>query len=230
MEEEMLDLREMFSIIWKRMFIIVSIVVISVITAGAVSYFVLEKEYEATTTLIVGKSNDAGPDYQMQYNDVMLYQKLVKTYQEIAKSRTVAKEVIEGLGLNYTTTELQSKITVSAVGDTQVISIKIVDNDPNRAAQMANKLVEVFKKQVVEIMKAESVNVIDEATVPVSPIRPRPMMNVALAFALSLMLGVGIAFMLEYLDHTIKTTQDVEKYLELPVIGAIPEISNLDER
>ena len=230
MELETLDLRDVFSIIWKRMFMIVSIVVVSTITVGVISYFVLEKEYQATTTLIVGKSNEATQDYQLQYNDVMLYQKLVKTYQEIAKSRTVAQEVIGGLGLSYSTTELQDKITVSAVGDTQVISIQIVDHDPNLAAQIANKLVEVFKEQIVEIMKVESVNVIDEAVVPNSPIRPRPVMNVAMAFAASLMVGLGIAFLLDYMDRTIKTAQDVETYLELPVIGEIPDMSQLSER
>jgi capsular polysaccharide biosynthesis protein len=230
MELETLDLRDIFSIIWKRMFMIVSIVVVSTITVGVISYFVLEKEYQATTTLIVGKSNEATQDYQLQYNDVMLYQKLVKTYQEIAKSRTIAQEVIGSLGLSYSTAELQEKITVSAVGDTQVISIQIVDHNPSLAAQIANKLVEVFKEQIVEIMKVESVNVIDEAVVPNSPIRPRPVMNVAMAFAASLMVGLGIAFLLDYMDRTIKTAQDVETYLELPVIGEIPDMSQLSER
>jgi capsular polysaccharide biosynthesis protein len=230
MELETLDLRDIFSIIWKRMFMIVSIVVVSTITVGVISYFVLEKEYQATTTLIVGKSNEATQDYQLQYNDVMLYQKLVKTYQEIAKSRTIAQEVIGSLGLSYSTAELQEKITVSAVGDTQVISIQIVDHNPSLAAQIANKLVEVFKEQIVEIMKVESVNVIDEAVVPNLPIRPRPVMNVAMAFAASLMVGLGIAFLLDYMDRTIKTAQDVETYLELPVIGEIPDMSQLSER
>lgn len=224
MELETIDLRESLNIIWKRLFIIISIVVMSVGITGGMSYFVLEEEYEASTTLIVGKTNDPSSNYQLQYNDVMLYQELVKTYQEIAKSRAVTKEVIDDLKLNYSLEELRKRIAVSKVGDTQIISIKVIDNDSDRVSKITNKLVEVFKKQVAEIMQIESINIIDEATAPDLPIKPRPAINMAIAFVVSLMLGVGISFFLEYIDCTIKTPKDVERYLALSVIGEILEI------
>lgn len=228
MELDSFELREIFDIIRKRLLLIVLIVLAAVITAGVLSYFVLDKQYEATTSLILGKPNDFSSNPQLQYNDVLLFQKLVKTYGEIAKSRTVSEKVIEAMQLNLTAEQLQSKITVTPVGDTELIKIKVVDNSPEMAANIANKLAEVFKSQVVQIMRVENVQVVDTAKIPNSPIKPRPTINIAISFMIALMAGVGVAFLLEYLDHTIKTPQDVEKYLELPVIGVIPDAVNMN--
>ncbi|HYF83397.1 MAG TPA: Wzz/FepE/Etk N-terminal domain-containing protein [Clostridia bacterium] len=228
MDLETIDLREIFDIIRKRLLLIGIIVLVSVITAGVLSYFVLDKQYEATTSLILGKPNDYSSNPQLQYNDVLLYQKLVKTYGEIAKSRTVSEKVIDAMKLNITAEQLQAKITVTPVGDTELIRVKVVDNSPEMAANIANKLAEVFKSQVVQIMRVENVQVVDTAKIPDSPIKPRPTMNIAIAFMVALMGGVGLTFLMEYLDHTIKTPQDVEKYLELPIIGVIPDAANMN--
>ena len=79
---------------------------------------------------------------------------------------------------------------------------------------------------VKKFMKVENVQVIDEAQVPKNPIKPRPMLNIAIAGVLGLMFGIFLVFLLEYLDNTIKTPEDVEKYLQLSVIGAIPKVKN----
>ena len=64
----------------------------------------------------------------------------------------------------------------------------------------------------------------DRAIVPINPISPNKKLNLAIAFFLGLMISVGIVFLLEYLDSTIKTESDVEKYLDLPVLGVIPKM------
>lgn len=227
MELDTIELREIFGIIRKRLLLIFIIVLAAVIAAAILSYLVLDKEYEATTTLILGKPNDYSTNPQLQYNDVLLFQKLVKTYGEIAKSRTVSEKVIEAMELNLTAEQLQRKINVTPVGDTELIKIIVSDNNPEVAANIANKLAEVFKHQVVQIMRVENVQVVDSAKVPVDPVKPRPTVNIAIAFMVALMAGVGIAFLLEYLDHTIKTPQDVEKYMGLPVIGVIPDVTKI---
>lgn len=223
MEPYTIELWEVFSLIRKRFLLIAIIVILAVATAAVLSYFVLDKEYEATTTLILGKPNDFSSNPQLQYNDVLLYQKLVKTYGEIAQSRTISEMVIEAMQLKLTAEQLQSKITVTPVGDTELMKIKVVDTSPEMAANIANKLAEVFKYQVIQIMRVENVQVIDTAKVPINPIKPKPILYIALAFMAALLTGTGSAFLLEYLDHTIKTPEDVEKYLKLPVIGIIPD-------
>lgn len=217
---EEIELRELFYIVWKRIWIILLITVLCLVTSGIVSFFVLEDEYSTSTTLMVGKPKDYNED--MNYQDILLNQKLVSTYSEIAKSRIVLNEVVETLELEMSSGALSGKINVSLVRDTEIIKISVNDNDPELAARIANVTASIFKKHVSRIMKIDNVQVIDKAVVPVSPVKPRPMLNIAIAGVLGGMLSVFIVFILEYLDNTIKTPEEVEKYLELPVIGMIP--------
>lgn len=224
MQYEEIDLRELFFILRKRLAIILLLIVLSVAASGIVSYFVLDKQYEASTTIIVGSSSSYTDTEELQYNDIMMYQKLLKTFSEVAKSRMVSEKVIKDLNLGISVENLQKKIAVTAVGDTQMMNIKVTDLNPQTAASIANKLADIFKSEVAQLMKVENVEIIDPAVVPMSPVKPRPVLNIAIAFVLALMIGVGLAFLLEYLDHTVKTPEDVEKFLELPVLGAIPDV------
>ncbi|WP_352418244.1 Wzz/FepE/Etk N-terminal domain-containing protein [Proteiniborus sp.] len=223
---EEIELRELFYVIWRRLWIIVLITVLSVAASGVVSYFVLDSEYETFTTLMLSKpTSGVGTNETIQYNDVLLNQKLVSTYGEIAKSRVVSNEVISNLGLSLTPEQLRNKVNVSLVKDTEIIKIVVNDNDPELAARIANETAKVFNKNVVSMMKIENVQVIDKAEVPINPVKPRPIFNMAIAGILGVIISVFLVFVLEYMDNTIKTPSDVERYLDLPVIGMIPKNS-----
>lgn len=218
-----IDLRKYFQIIRKRMWIIVLITVISIAVSGIVSFYVLEPVYEAFTTLIVSKSNEQ--DTIIEYSDVLLSQKLVKTYGEIIKSRRISNQVIKNLKLNITSQQLRNKITVSPVKDTEIVQIKVTDTNPELARDIANELAEVFIKDIRRIMKIDNVQVIDSAEIPLVPIEPKPKLNMIIAGVLGIMAGLGIVFLIEYLDSTIKTPEDIDRYLWLPVIGIIPDMN-----
>ncbi|WP_278276561.1 polysaccharide biosynthesis tyrosine autokinase [Anaerobranca gottschalkii] len=194
------------------------IVLITTITASVVSFFFLDKVYEASTKLVLVK----GGDKDIQYNDVLLNQRLVKTYSEIASSRTIADEVIRNLNLNMSYGEFSGKVQVTSIRDTEVIEIKVQDTNPQLAARIANELSEVFIRRIHEFIKKENVQILDYAVIPTNPIKPRPMLNITIAFVLGVMIGVGLVFLLEYLDNSVKGPDDVEKRLNLPVLGAVP--------
>ena len=107
--------------------------------------------------------------------------------------------------------------------DSQVVNLTVQDPDPAQAMAIANKTSEVFQDKIVELMNVDNVKIIVEAKMgeTASPVKPKPLLNIAIAAVIGVMLGVGVAFLLEYLDQTIKTEQDIEKMLELPVLGAI---------
>ena len=96
------------------------------------------------------------------------------------------------------------------------------------AASIANTTAEVFKKEIVTIMNVDNVSILAEATVGENqaPIKPQPLLNIAIALVVGLMAGVGLAFLLEYLDNTVKNEQDIEKLLGLPVLGTIAMIDS----
>lgn len=219
---EEISIQELFFTIRKRLVLIISLCILFIAVAGVLSYFVLDKEYETFTTLIVGKPKDYQGENNIEYNDIILNQRLVSTYGEIVKMRVVADKVIDNLKLPISYSEFGSKVSVELVQDTEIIKLKVVDEDPVLAADIANETAQVFMDSVKDIMLVENVQVIDKAQVPKDPVSPRPLLNMAIAGVLGIMIGIFIAFLLEFLDDTIKSENDVEKKLELPVIGIIP--------
>lgn len=220
MRDEM-ELRDILYIIRKRLGIIAIITIAAVAASGIISYFVLDEVCETSTTLMVGNTrNNQGED--IEYNTLLVNQKLVKTYSIIAKSDRVLDKVIEKLNISMRPSQLRGKINVASEGETEIIRITVKDTDPGFAMDLANALAQVFMEEVVNIMKLDNVQIIDVAKIPGGPVEPRPFFNMAIAGILGIMLGIGLVFLVEYLDNTIKTPDDIERYIGLPVLGIIP--------
>ena len=219
-----IDIRELIQIIRKRIWVIISFTLIAIFLSGIVSVLFLDEVYESSTTLIVSKQSD-GNNNDLQISDINLARNLVDTYSVIIKSNRVLESVLSDLNLNMTLGNLKSKINVSAEGNTEIIRIKVEDTIPERAKDIANSLANVFIREVNLLLKMENVQVIDTARLPNSPIRPRVFMNIAIAGMLGLMIGLGLVLLIEYLDNTIKTPEDVLKHMQLSVIGSIPDFN-----
>lgn len=219
--EETIDLREYVAIIKKKAWIIAAITAVTTFVSAFLSFFVLSPVYEAKTTLIV--NTDQKNDDTITGDEFSVTQRLAVTYGEIIKSRTVLEPVIEKLGLDISYEDLSKMVTVSPVKDTQIINISVQDTNPLKAKDIANSIPEVFTKEVKRITKANSVEVIDKAVEPLSPIKPNKLMNVLIAFVLGIMIGLFVVFLIEYMDNKMKTPQDVEKHLDLPILGVIPK-------
>lgn len=217
-----MELLEYLQIIKKRLWIIAAITFASAFISAIISFFIMKPVYQATATLIISKTPTGGSS-QVEYNDLMMYDKLVKTYAELAKSNLIANETISKTGYNITASQLQSSLTVTPQTDTQIFEIAIKDRDPQRALNLTNTLAEVFQENVKTMMNtSDGVKILDEAQLPRSPVKPRKLLNVVIAGFLGLMVSLGIVFLMEYLDNTIKTENDVEKYLGLTVLASIP--------
>lgn len=217
-----MELKQYLNMIYKKLWLVIALPLAAALATAYISYFVLDRIYEANTTLyVINKKADDQP--VITSNDLLVGQQLVKDYRELIKSRTVTTAVINELQLNGMSSEhLAEKISVGSKNDTRIIEIKVQDIDPQRAARIADKVGEVFISKVIDLMKVENVSVVDRAQTSSTPVQPRPMMNVIVALLAGLMAAVGIIFLVEYLDDTIKTSEDVEKYLGLTVLGTIP--------
>lgn len=200
---------------------IIILPLVAALTAGLVSRFVLKPVYSTSTTIWVIKKEAASLDY----NTLLLNRSLVPTYAQIARSRSVMDEVIKNLGLTDVTAEdLQKKLTVDAVNITDIIEMSVEDKNPENAARLADAIAAAFSDQISKFISLENVGIVDKAEVPLKPVKPRPVRNTAIAFALGLMAAMGLAFLLEYLDTSIKSVDDIERVLGLPVLGTIPLI------
>lgn len=222
--EETIDLREYFQIIKKRFWVIALITAISVAVSLVMSFFVLKPVYEAKSTLIV--NTEKNQDTQMITGDQFnVTQKLAVTYGEIIKSRTVLDNVIKNLKLDDEYESLVKNVSVSPIKDTQIISINVKDTNKEKAKDIANEIPKVFTKEAKRIAKANDIQVIDKAILPKNPIKPNKVMNVAIAAVLGVMVGLFVVFLREYLDNKLKTPQDIEKHLGLPILGVVPNES-----
>lgn len=222
MEEEVIDLREYLSIIKKKWFIMAILCAVCVAASAVYSFFIAKPVYQAETTLIVKTEKTEGTN-SLSNDQVMVSQKLALTYGEIIKSRKVLDEVIKNLDLKESNGSLASKISVSTVTDTQIIKVSVQDTNKSNAAKIANEIPKVFAKEAIRIADANGVEVIDKAQAPVNPVSPNKKMNILIAGVLGVMIGLFIIFIIEFLNTKIKTPQDIEKELGLPLLGVIPE-------
>lgn len=225
MEEEItLDLRELIGILRKRLKLIISITLIATLISGIVSFLIIKPTYEATLSVFIGKTSDIN-ETSISYDssDIAMYQKLVKTYAKIATSSDVAEKAAVELKSDLTAKQIQGMIKVTPQQDTQIMDIKVQSKSPEEAKKVAEKVTTLFIDKAKIIIPNGNVQILDKVKVPQSPVKPNKKLNVAIAFFLGLMVSVGIVFVLEYMDNTIKSQEDLEKYLEIPVLGMIPE-------
>ena len=224
MMEETISLKDILSILRKRARMITLITLIAAALSSIVTFFILTPIYQASTQILVNQAQSDQP--YVDINQVRSNIELVNTYNVIIKSPTILEKVIEELSLERSYDELNQQVDVSSAQNSQVIEIAVQDPDPSKAADIANTIATVFQNEIVEIMNVDNVSILSVAEVSdnPSPVKPNPTLNIAIAIVIGLMIGVGLAFLLEYFDNTIKTEHDIEKYLGLPVLGTIPTI------
>lgn len=226
-DEMEIDLRTLFYIIKKKIWLIILITLIATVISGLISFYLLIPVYEASTELLVNKS-ESDIESIYSYTDIQTDLKLINTYSVIIKSPRIIDLVINDYNLDFTTNELIKKIQVKTVADSQVISINVVDTDNSKAVMLANAIADTFKTEIVKIMNVDNVQILTEAKNidnPI-PVKPNKTLNIAIAFILGLMASIGLVFLLEYLDNTIKTEEDIEKLLGYPVLGIISIIDD----
>lgn len=226
--DSILDLKEIVETIKKRIVLILSITLIAVLGSGIVNYFLITPIYETKTEILVNKENNAN---SINNIDIQTNVNLINTYNVIIKSPRILDLVGDQMGLSEgQKAGLSGKIKVDSVKNSQVISVTVDDSSQARAVLIANTLAEIFCQQIPTIMNINSSNANAKILTPAkenpnaAPIKPNKTFNVAVAFVVGLLVGVGLAMILEYLDNTIKTERDIEKVLELPILGAVPRI------
>lgn len=223
--EETISLQELFKVIKKRLLLIISTFVLAVTIAGIISYFFLTPIYQASTQILINQKEFDQNQFNSQDIDTNL--QLINTYNVIIKSPVILSKVIDNLDLNMTPDLLNKKITVNSEQNSQVINVSVEDTDSQKAVDIANMTADVFQEEIQSLMNVDNVNVLSPAinVNDMSPVKPKPILNMAIGAVIGLMLGFGLTFLLEYLDTTVKTEQDIEELLELPILGLISPIS-----
>lgn len=215
---EEIDLKELFGFFKSKLGLFIFILV-GVCLIGSIYGLVIQKPmYSSYTTVILG-----GTDTTITQNDVTLNKNLVNTYAEIVKSRRVLDQVIEELSLNINYDSLVSKITVSAVNNTEIIKITVNDRDAIAAKNIANVTASVFTEEVVNLYNMDNVNILDEAITNEVPYNINVVKQIIIYFMIGLVLAMGILFIVYYFDRTIKSVEQVEQKIKLPILGSVQD-------
>jgi capsular polysaccharide biosynthesis protein len=222
---ETISLQELFKTIKKRLVLITSILILAVTITGVFSYYLLNPIYQASTQILINQKELQRE--QLNTQDIQTNLQLINTYNVIIKSPIILSKVIGNLKLNTTTKLLNAKISVNSEQNSQVVNIRVEDTDLQTAIEIANMTAKVFQEEIRTLMNLDNVTILSmaEDTINISPVKPKPIFNMAIAVVIGLMIGLGITFLLEFLDTTIKKEQDIEELIGLPILGLVSPIS-----
>ena len=219
---EEIDLKEIFIMFWNKRVQLLLIVAAFFIIGFVYTMGFVTPKYTSSTTLVLAQINSEKTTDAITASDITLNSKLVSTYSELIKSKKVLREVISNLGINVKEETLRNGITVNAVKNTELIKITVTNKNAEVSAKVANEIAKVFEKQVAEIYNINNVHVVDEAEVATAPSNINHTKDILMFIAIGIVVAVAYVFILNMLDTTIKSVEEVEKLLDLPVIASIP--------
>lgn len=214
-----IDLLELFHVLMGRFWLIVSAGLFCALMGFALSYFVLTPTYESTTKIYILNKNE---NATVTYSDVQLGTQLTKDYAELINSRYVLEEVIQSLALEEEYDDLLEAVEVATPSDTRIVAITVTDTDPVQAMKIANCIREVAGEHIQNVMDIEAVNVVETANMPTEKSGPSILMWTVIGGAIGVFVLCAIILVQYLMDDTIKTSEDVEKYLGLSTLALIP--------
>ncbi|MGE7636510.1 YveK family protein [Peribacillus frigoritolerans] len=222
--EETISINDIFKTLKKRWKLIMLLTLIAALISGSISYFLLTPVYESSTQILV---NQKQSENQLDSTQIRSNIDMINTYSVIIKSPAILEKVIDELELNQSADQLSQKITINSQENSQVFSLTVQDSNPSQAVEIVNTVSETFQKEIKEIMNVDNVSVLAKAEIKenLAPVNPNPLLNISIAVVVGLMAGIGLAFLLEYLDNTIKDEDDIKRLLDLPLLGSIQKIS-----
>lgn len=226
---EEINLKELFDY-FKERIAIIGIIVLSVLLIGCIySIFIRVPLYQSYTSIVL-VSDDGTSTQTTSQSDVNLNKSLVSTYSSIVTSRRIIDKVIENLSLDYSYEELTKNITVSNEDDTEIIKIVVVDKDRTLAANIANEIVKVFGEEIKNIYKLQNVSTVDSAKEATEPSNVNVVKDIAIYLLIGIVLACGSIFIIYYFDTTIKSAEEIENKLGLPVFGIVPKVKHRESK
>lgn len=192
--------------------------------SSLVTFFLIKPQYEASTKLFIGKNETIATKKSYDNNEIIMYQKLLKSYSTIIKTKDLAKLAIEGTNVNVKVEELLSNLTIVPIADTQIIEIKLKNKSPNNAKKLVTSITNEFINLSKELVPNGNVQILESVQASKNPISPNKKINIAVAMLLGLISGASVVIFLEVIKNTFKSKEEIEEEFKIAVIGVIPNI------
>ena len=218
-DEIEIDLIELLYALKKKIIVIIAAVAAGALLAGAFTQFLVTPVYSATSTMLVLTKETT----LASLADLQIGSQLTKDYSMLITSRTVLQDVIAELGLDMTYRELEGNVTITNPDDTRLLEVTVTDSDPERSKEIVDTLAEISSQFIGEQMEVVSPKIIEDGEVPTVQTSPSLTKNVVIGAAAGFMIAAGIIVLMTILNDTIKSEDDIEKYLGLPTLASIPD-------
>ncbi|MDD2971676.1 MAG: Wzz/FepE/Etk N-terminal domain-containing protein [Lachnospiraceae bacterium] len=222
-DEIEIDLGEIFGLFLHRIWIILAAGLFAATIGLVISRFLIAPVYESATKIYILNKQDSST---VSYSDVQVGTQLTKDYAELVQSRFVLEEVIQELDLDLSYEELKDKLSVSTPTDTRILAITVEDHSPVAAMNMANAIRETASVHITNVMDIKAVNIVETANLPMKKAGPSVLKWTVIAGILGAFLVCVIVFVIYIMDDTIKSSEDVEKYLHLSTLALIPIVED----
>ena len=218
-----LSLSEIFSILMKRIWLIAICLILGTAVTFAVTEYFIDEEYTASVSMYAAPNNQ-DVDVYASLSELNYAQQVVNTYIEILKTKTFMESVARVSGLGYSIDDLEKMVEINAVNETEIFEVQVTSTDPEASFLLANTIAKLAPQKIIEIKDTDAVRIVDPAKLPTEPSAPNVLLNTIIGFALGLVIGIMIAFLLEMLDKRVKDEDDILKHYEVPILGMVPII------
>ena len=218
-DEVEINLLELFHILWSKALVIVLAAAAVGLAAMLATRIFLTPQYQSTTRMYILTQQNSDT---VTSSDLQASEQLTQDCAQMIQSRQVAESVISNLDLDMKSSELLAKISVETAADTRIITIHVEDADPYLACDIANSVRDFAADEIQSVMNIEAVTVFEEANIPETPVGPSTMKNTLMGAVLGFVAAVAIILVSYLMNDTIRTSEDVERYLGLSTLGTIP--------
>ena len=222
---EEINLKELFEYFVSKLPIIIIAALLTTLVGIAYGLWIQKPMYNSYTTIVLTRTDSTSGTTDsngITQSDILLNQNLVSTYREIIKSKRILNQVINNLDLNISTEELEKNISVTSEKDTEVIKISVNSTNPTDAKDIANEIERVFSNEIVSIYNIKNITIIDYAEEDATPYNINVPKQIILSFLIGFILACAVIFVTFYFDTTIKSAEEIENKLGLPVLGVVP--------
>ena len=218
-DEIEIDLWEICLVLVHNLALIVSVGIMTALGTFLITQLFITPKYESTTKIYILNKQE---NNAVTYSDIQLGTQLTKDYAELIQSRFVLEEVVQGMGLDLSYEEMKKKVSVTTPTDTRILAITVEDTDPVMAMQLANSIREAAAVHIMNVMDIQAINVSETANMPMKKASPSVMKNTFIGGVLGIFLMIAVILVRFLMDDTVKTPEDVEKYLQLSTLAVIP--------
>ena len=225
--QDSITLVELLFIISRKWKIIVATIFLTVTVIMAIT--ILKPDvYEAEVTLIVSSGQVHSLD-RIENDDISRNQRLVATYAEIARSKSIMLNVIKNLDLEMAPEEISKLVKMTPVKETELIKVSYRDKNPQKAAMLANEVSKEFIKKINEVMSFQNLKIVEKAQIPEKAISDKIVAVVAASTVLGCLLGIFLALVSEFLYGKLRKPEDIEQIMGCQILANLPKYNNFKE-